>query len=60
MLPALQELEIHSHYTGHHHEIDVGNDKHIQKTRILVDIKKENNAIIEENGAIIGWWMDVC
>jgi gamma-glutamylcyclotransferase (GGCT)/AIG2-like uncharacterized protein YtfP len=60
MLPALQELEIYSHYTDKHHEHEVGNDKHVQKMRIVVDLKKENNAIIEENAATTGWWMDFC
>ena len=57
MLPELQELEIHSHYTSCHHDIDVSNGKkHAKKTRIVVDLKKEN-ALYEENADGSEWWM---
>jgi hypothetical protein len=38
----------------------VGNDIYVEKMRIVVDLKKEKNAIIEENAATTGWWMDFC
>ena len=57
VLPELQELEIHSHYTSCHHDIDVSNGKkHAKKTRIVVDLKKEN-ALYEENADVSEWWM---
>ncbi|CAD6268733.1 unnamed protein product [Miscanthus lutarioriparius] len=50
MVPELKELEIHSPFTGCYHDIDLGNDKkRSQKTRIVVDLKKENNDVHEEN-----------
>ncbi|KAL6643446.1 hypothetical protein ACP70R_018212 [Stipagrostis hirtigluma subsp. patula] len=42
VLPKLKKLEIHSHYTNQHHEIELGNDEHAQETSIVVDLKKEN------------------
>ncbi|OEL30424.1 putative disease resistance RPP13-like protein 2 [Dichanthelium oligosanthes] len=55
MVPELKELEIHSHYTGCHHDIDVVNGKK-RATRILVDLKKEN-AVYEESADLTEWWM---
>jgi hypothetical protein len=58
MVPELKELEIHSHFTGCYHHIDLGTDKkRSQKTRIMVDLKKENSAVDEENDDMTGWWM---
>jgi hypothetical protein len=58
MVPELKELEIHSHFTGCYHHIDLGTDKkRSQKTRIMVALKKENNAVDEENDDMTGWWM---
>jgi len=58
MVPELKELEIHSPFTGCYHDIDLGNDKkRSQKTRIVVDLKKENNYVHEENDDMSEWWM---
>ncbi|CAL5027942.1 unnamed protein product [Urochloa decumbens] len=52
VLPNLKELEVHSH------DIDVYNvNKHSEKTRIIVDVRKDN-VFYEENDDIMSdWWM---
>ncbi|CAL4893050.1 unnamed protein product [Urochloa decumbens] len=57
VLPELKELEIHSHNTGCHHDIDVDNVKRCsKKARIVVDVRKEN-VVYEENDNMSQWWM---
>ncbi|CAN6358011.1 unnamed protein product [Urochloa humidicola] len=57
VLPELKELEIHSHDTGCHHDIDIDNvKKRSKKTRIIVDVRKDN-VIYEENDDMSEWWM---
>jgi len=58
MLPDLKELEILSYYTGRFYDLDMGNEKkRSQKTRVMVDLKKENNDVHEENDDMYEWWM---
>jgi Leucine-rich repeat (LRR) protein len=58
-VPELKELEIHSYFTGGYHHIDLGSErrKRSRKTRIVVDLKKVNGAVHEENADTSGWWM---